>query len=310
MLLKDGCEVKEDEEENTSIGPLIKFERYIGNKWGGKYLRAPDIYWTILEKGKGKLVRLGDIAEVRRGFTTGANEFFYLDEANIQEWGIEKEFLAPVIKSPKECTRIVIAPTDMKFKLFICHDDRRELKDTNALKYIKWGESHGFHQRPTCRVRERWWDLRERSKAAINASYLVDRVMRYFLKEDGFFVSDNFQEIHTYYDYPWSLAVSTNSSVLQLFANVAGRANFGDGLMKIQTYEVADLIVIEPKLLEPETCKDTILKAEKLELADDDRKALDDQVFAVLGLTQGERDAVYEAVINLVEARLKKAGSV
>jgi len=26
----------------------------------------------------------------------------------------------------------------------------------------------------------------------------------------------------------------------------------------------------------------------------------------VLGLTQGERDAVYEAVVNLVEARLKK----
>ena len=38
---------------------------YAGDKWGGKYLRAPDIYWTILEKGKDKLVRLGDIAEVR-----------------------------------------------------------------------------------------------------------------------------------------------------------------------------------------------------------------------------------------------------
>ncbi|MEW6416635.1 MAG: DNA methyltransferase [Nitrospirota bacterium] len=45
-------------------------------KWGGKYLRAPDIFFTILEKGKGKLVRLGDIAEVRRGITSGANEFF------------------------------------------------------------------------------------------------------------------------------------------------------------------------------------------------------------------------------------------
>ena len=33
--------------------------RYAGDKWGGKYLRAPDIYWTILEKGKDKLVRLG-----------------------------------------------------------------------------------------------------------------------------------------------------------------------------------------------------------------------------------------------------------
>ncbi|MCL6641908.1 MAG: Eco57I restriction-modification methylase domain-containing protein, partial [Candidatus Bipolaricaulota bacterium] len=60
-------------------GILIKTARYIGNKWGGKYLRAPDIFFTILEKGKGKLVRLGDIAEVRFGIKTGANEFFYLE---------------------------------------------------------------------------------------------------------------------------------------------------------------------------------------------------------------------------------------
>jgi hypothetical protein len=25
---------------------------YEGDKWGGKYLRAPDIYFTILEKGE------------------------------------------------------------------------------------------------------------------------------------------------------------------------------------------------------------------------------------------------------------------
>lgn len=54
--------------------------KYEGDKWGGKYLRAPDIYWKILEKGKDKLVRLGDIAEVRRGFTTGVNEFFYVED--------------------------------------------------------------------------------------------------------------------------------------------------------------------------------------------------------------------------------------
>ena len=53
--------------------------KYTGDQWGGKYLRAPDIYWTILEKGKDKLVRLGDVAEVRFGIKTGANKFFYLD---------------------------------------------------------------------------------------------------------------------------------------------------------------------------------------------------------------------------------------
>ena len=64
--------------------------KYTGNKWGGKYLRAPDIYWTILEKGKDKLVRLGDVAEVRRGFTTGANEFFYLDANAVQRWELRR----------------------------------------------------------------------------------------------------------------------------------------------------------------------------------------------------------------------------
>ncbi len=62
------------------FGKDEKTGEYTGNKWGGKYLRAPEIYWKILEKGKGKLVRLGDIAEVRRGFTTGANEFFYVED--------------------------------------------------------------------------------------------------------------------------------------------------------------------------------------------------------------------------------------
>jgi len=53
-----------------------------------------------------------------------------------------------------------------------------------------------------------------------------------------------------------------------------------------------------------------LTEAERLDLEDDDRRTLDSIVFDALGLTQGERDAVYEAVINLVEARLSKAGSV
>jgi len=36
----------------------IEHGKYSGGKWGGKYLRAPDIFFTILEKGKGRLMRL------------------------------------------------------------------------------------------------------------------------------------------------------------------------------------------------------------------------------------------------------------
>lgn len=48
-----------------------------GGKWG-KYIRAPDIFFKILDKVNDKLVPLEEIAEVRFGIKTGANDFFYL----------------------------------------------------------------------------------------------------------------------------------------------------------------------------------------------------------------------------------------
>jgi len=163
-LLEDGSELAGGENgggvsgqkkgRQAKSGPLIKVARYIGNKWGGKYLRAPEIYWTILEKGKGKLVRLGDIAEVRFGIKTGANEFFYLDEVKKKTWGIEEEFLKPVIVSPRECLSVEIRVNDLKYRAFVCHKDKTLLKGTVALEYIKWGESQGYHLRPSCKTRE------------------------------------------------------------------------------------------------------------------------------------------------------------
>ena len=71
---------KTNQKDLYEFGKDKKTGEYIGNKWGGKYLRAPEIYWIILKKGRDKLVRLGDIAEVRFGIKTGANEFFYVED--------------------------------------------------------------------------------------------------------------------------------------------------------------------------------------------------------------------------------------
>ena len=224
-LLQDGCELPEEEEQGEVsgkkqvrgkvAGPLIKVARYVGNKWGGKYLRAPDIYWTILEKGKGKLVRLGDIAEVRRGFTTGANEFFYLDEEKIREWGIEKEFLKPVIKSPRECKRILIDPKDLKFKIFMCHKDKKDLKGMVALEYIKWGESQKFHERPSCAGRARWYDLGERRFPPIISPSSVTEFLRTF-RNNGVFADKRLYEIYPI-DKEDSVLLATNAITCSLF---------------------------------------------------------------------------------------------
>ena len=283
--------------------------KYTGGKWG-KYLRAPDIYWTILEKGKDKLVRLGDVAEVRRGFTTGANEFFYLDAERVREWEIEEEFLKPVIKSPRECRSILIDPSQLKFKLFMCGADRADLAGTAALEYIEWGESEGFDQRPSCRGRARWWDLGERHIPRLSFNYLISSTARTLYAPDGCYTSDNFQEIHTDPCLALPLCVSLNSSLFQLMVNVAGRSNFGGGLLKIQTYEVSELLCLDPRTIGFEDEAMFTLSSWEMLEPSDNRRALDALIFDALNLTQGERDSVYEAVIHLVETRLQKASSL
>jgi hypothetical protein len=63
-------------------------------------------------------------------------------------------------------------------------------------------------------------------------------------------------------------------------------------------------------LLDSVSCRKALLNTDRLDLQAPDRRALDEVVFDVLGLTAGEREAVYEAVVNLVRARLEKAQSV
>ncbi|MCD6359954.1 MAG: Eco57I restriction-modification methylase domain-containing protein, partial [Armatimonadetes bacterium] len=106
-------------------------DKYKGDKWGGKYLRAPDIYWRILEKAGDKLVRLGDIADVRFGIKTGANEFFFVkvigpedaDTVTIEAGDgsthrIEAEFVTwPVLTKARELARPVISPGGLPHRL-------------------------------------------------------------------------------------------------------------------------------------------------------------------------------------------------
>lgn len=320
-LLEEGYTGNEEEgdEDTTSqkSGKAVSrlFERqsqYSANKWGGKYLRAPDIYWTILEKGRGKLVRLGEIAEVRRGITTGANEFFYLDEEQARQWQIEPDFLQPVIKSPRECKSILIDPATLKLKLFLCHQSREQLKGTAALRYIEWGESQNFHRRPSCRGRVRWWDLGERHLPLLGFNYLIDTTAKTLYAPDGCYFSDNFQEVLISSQQVKPLCAILNSTLFQLMVNVAGRSNFGGGLLKIQTYEVSDLLCMNPTFVKLNSTGTGLFASTSWDTlqVSRDRRTLDAFIFNTLDLTSGERDAIYEAVKELVEARSAKASSL
>ncbi|MDI9644401.1 MAG: hypothetical protein QFX35_04175, partial [Candidatus Verstraetearchaeota archaeon] len=83
---------------------------------------------------------MGEVAEVVRGPTTGCNGFFILSKEKAKEWGIEPEFLVPCVSSPKKLKGLVIRPEDVDECFFMCDKPKEELKGTNALKYIEYGE--------------------------------------------------------------------------------------------------------------------------------------------------------------------------
>ena len=107
-----------------------------------------------------------------------------------------------------------------------------------------------------------------------------------------------------------------NSTIIPLLVETEGITNLGEGVVYTNVYWLKTLPVLENHAAVNEVCQcyDKIKTREILPIFDEiqqpDRRALDTLIFDALNLTQGERKVVYEAVVNLVEARLSKASSL
>lgn len=362
---------------------------YVGSKWG-KYIRAPDIFFKILEKGKDLFVPLKEIADVRRGFTTGANEFFYLPKpgesnkffkAEMNEdtgdlillskksgeemFRIEKEYWMHkiegdvkelrkiyefvyvdsdgnvwipnyVVKSPQEVKKIIIEPKDLKNVVLMVHEDKEQLKGKNVLKYIEWGESQGYHTRPTCSSRKVWYNVGIfRSPQLFWFKAFNDRVV---VPMNTFNVlnSDRFYSIYLkegFTEYLEIVGAYFNSTLNCLVLELSGRVNLGQGALDNMTYEAANVLTIHPKrikgqykkrlkkhlsMLSSNTVESVFeeIRANtpeevSLDKVKPDRRELDKIVMGeILGLTEEEQLEVYRAVIDLVKSRIEKARSV
>lgn len=334
-LFKSGLEV---DGESAGIAVVGK---YVGEKWGGKFLRAPDIFFTIIEKGKGKLIRLGHVADVRFGIKTGANEFFYLDEPTIKAWGIESEFLKPIIKSPRECQSVLVDPKGLSFRVFICNKSKAELRGTNALRYIEAGEKteieirqgsdkgakvRGYQNLESIKGRKQWWSIGEQCGNIFWGKEIRERLAT-FSSEDLMAA-----DCRLYYaTVESSIRLLCNSTVYYFLGEVLKRdLGGGGGPRSLMVYEVQDSFILDPNSMNGKFSSgfDSFFQREVKTIFEEcglrreakiheqepnplpDRKRLDDIVFDALGLTANERKEVYWSVCELVKNRLDKADSV
>jgi len=309
-------------------------KKYVGAKWG-KYLRAPEIFFKILKNEKGKFVLLKEVAEVRRGFTTGANEFFYLTEEEIKRRGIEKEYLQSIIFSLKEVKGYKLDKKILTNKVIICHKTKEELKGTNLLKYIEWGEKQGYNRRPTCASRspEPWYSLGKSWHYAplIFPAKVGERI-------PVFLNNSVFEDKKLYGITPRKsaetliLAALLNSTISRLFIEFTCRQLTGS-----QAIADIDVVVVESlpilylniipkrkrsKLIDmfknlATTDAESIFKEiasspeeVSLDKIKPNRRELDKIIMGeILGLTDEEQIEVYRAVVDLVKSRIEKSKS-
>jgi hypothetical protein len=220
----------------------------------------------------------------------------------------------------------------------------------NALAYIRWGERQGYHQRPTCKSRNPWWDLGERAFPQIVwVKSVNDNHRQAFIPFEAL-VDQRLYELAP--EEPEILTCCLNSAVFFLAKELTSRVNLGEGALDTAVYEANQCIVLNPSVLSNkqrerllsafhrlcgrpvrsifeelgfELCRKRrcdhpehpyeqvtpeALTLEQVQRASPDRFELDAVIFDVLGLTDDERLAVYKAVAQLVKDRLVKARSV
>jgi len=275
-LLEEGVEYPDDTELELIQNP--EQLHYIGNKWGGKYLRAPEIYFKILEKGKDKLVRLNDIALIMgyiHGFNVGP--------------------LFPKVKFVESISKLDSIYLDENSKGVI---DFGVKKDGNSREISDLLYPRMFG--------DRFLVIVNFGKIYGQKFYKIILKNKELKTEVGLFLNSTLSilqnEVLLY--STWGLGgISINSDHLYnmfVLLKILTKNDLLNRFFKRKIYSIFTELGFDKTR--------PIREQEPNPLPD--RKELDDIVFDALGLTEEERKEVYWAVAELVKARLDKAKSV
>jgi len=335
------------EDDKSRIYPILQSDlwregydkeekEYTGSKWG-KYIRAPDIFFKILSK-RDKFTTIKTMAKIRRGFSSGANSYFYQTMEQIKRLNLEKKFWTTkgkpnyVFSSPRESNYIDPEKGNLKYIIPIIKFSKKELIGTNVLKFIKSGEERGINKNPTCAVRGRWYQLPARNQCqVIFPRTMNDRYIAYI--NPYVYPNDRFYEIYCNKEYIPIILGYLNSTLFPLMAEVTAKVSLGLGALDLNIFEFVNMPFLDPEIISKKQIKELERLVNKLkdraiesvfeeiganspeEVSLDkvkpDRRELDKIIIGeILGLTEKEQLQVYKAIIKLVKDRIEKAKSV
>jgi len=128
-----------------------------------------------------KQCTLSDFFEIKRGLATGANRFFILTPEEISRYQIPKEFLKPILPSPRflgvdEVKADMVGNPNIDQRLFLLNckipEDSIKRKYPSLWEYLQSGEARGIDKRYLCKNRYPWYVQENRPPAPLLCSYM------------------------------------------------------------------------------------------------------------------------------------------
>lgn len=180
---------KQESEVTFSLGGTLKAPRICAHirqrqlAQVGKWTSLPNKSMQYAERNVhqlNKTTTIGDLFEIRRGLVTGANQFFILPRDSASDKGLPKQFLRPILPSPRYLNNEKIYADSEGFPLvqpslvlLDCDLDDSKIEAYPSLKaYFDWGKSQGFADRYITRHRQPWFKQENRPAAPILCSYM------------------------------------------------------------------------------------------------------------------------------------------
>ena len=251
------------ENELLRLSIISQHELKADPKWS-KFLNIPRTLMRDLKSER--LAKLSNFADISRGLETNWNEFFIIDEKIISEYKIKKDHIRQIISSPRRITMMATNEgVKSDYLLSIKKDVRSILKDVGLRKYIKKSAILLQQSKTNTILRDilknkhdSWFILKPAKPAPIIFSYIIRDAKNFFFNSGNYIARDNFYNIFPKKVNSLLLFTVLNSSLVKLNLELVGR-RYGNGMLKIQTYELKDMQIPDISKM-PNDIKDNLVK--------------------------------------------------
>mgnify|MGYP003876416771 CR=1 FL=1 len=208
------------------------------------------------------MTELAKLAKVSRGIATGANKFFVLSKLEVKRYGIEREYLRPVVAGARYIRGYDFTKADWellrnerkKVYLLWCHKRKEELCDTSVIKYIERGERAGLDKRYLTRCRPVWYWVERRDVPDAFLVYMFRGGLRFIYNRAGAYALNTLhcvyfnKEIRNEEENVKAILAYLNSRPAFELARGVLRV-YGGGMYKLEPKEAEKIPCIDPRAI-------------------------------------------------------------